>query len=86
MSYDSVTQKVVLFGGFNGTFYLGDTWLWDGSTLRVDAGHAEPITLLLLPVPCYFLILMAGPIFLADTTATSISLPCGDGTAPIGRS
>ena len=33
MTYDSVTQKVVLFGGFNGTF-LGDTWLWDGSTLQ----------------------------------------------------
>src|SRR5207248_770118 len=33
MTYDSVTQKVVLFGGFNGT-YLSDTWLWDGSTLQ----------------------------------------------------
>jgi hypothetical protein len=33
MTYDSVTQKVVLFGGFNGT-YLDDTWLWDGSTLQ----------------------------------------------------
>ena len=54
--------------------------------VTVDAGHAQPITLLLLPVRCYFPILMAGPIFLADTTATSISLPCGNGTAPIGRS
>ena len=31
MAYDVVTQKVVLFGGYNGT-YLGDTWLWDGAT------------------------------------------------------
>src|SRR6478672_3584129 len=46
----------------------------------------QPITLLLLPVRCYFPILMAGPMFLADTTATSISLPCGNGTAPIGHS
>ena len=31
MAYDSVTHKVVLFGGYNGR-YLGDTWLWDGTT------------------------------------------------------
>src|SRR5439155_22143117 len=31
MAYDVVTQKVVLFGGYNGR-YLSDTWLWDGST------------------------------------------------------
>src|SRR5207302_4160033 len=31
MAYDSVTHKVVLFGGYNGN-YLGDTWLWDGTT------------------------------------------------------
>ena len=34
MTYDSVTQEVVLFGGYDGTNYLGDTWLWDGSTLQ----------------------------------------------------
>jgi hypothetical protein len=34
MTYDSVTQKVVLFGGYDGTNYLGDTWLWDGSKLQ----------------------------------------------------
>jgi len=31
MAYDAPTQKLVLFGGFNGN-YLGDTWLWDGAT------------------------------------------------------
>src|SRR6476620_4420674 len=46
----------------------------------------QPIILLLLPVRCCFPILTAGPIFLADSTATFISLPCGNGTAPIGRS
>ena len=40
----------------------------------------QPIILQLLPVRCYFPIQMAGPMFLADTTATFISLPCGDGT------
>ena len=85
MTYDSVAQKVVLFGGFDETNYLGDTWLWDGSTLQWT--QATPsIILRLLPVRCYFPILMAGPIFLADSTANSISLPCGNGTAPIGRS
>src|SRR5256885_10447558 len=34
MAYDAITQKVVLFGGYNGTKYLGDTWLWDGKTSR----------------------------------------------------
>ena len=31
MAYDRRTRKVVLFGGYNGT-YLGDTWLWEGVT------------------------------------------------------
>ena len=33
MTYDSVSQKVVLFGGYDGTNYLGDTWLWDGLSI-----------------------------------------------------
>ena len=85
MTYDSVAQKVVLFGGFDGTI----TWAIHGFGMgRRYSGRRprQPITLLLLPVRCYFPILMAGPMFLADTTATSISLPCGNGTAPIGRS
>ena len=47
MTYDSVTQKVVLFGGFNGT-YLGDTWLWDGSTLQWTQATPQPS-----PYRCY---------------------------------
>ena len=32
MAYDRNIRKVVLFGGYNGSQYLGDTWLWDGAT------------------------------------------------------
>jgi hypothetical protein len=32
MVYDSARGCVVLFGGFNGTTRLGDTWEWDGTT------------------------------------------------------
>lgn len=32
MAFDRVSRKIVLFGGYNGSNYLGDTWLWDGST------------------------------------------------------
>ena len=39
MTYDSVTQKVVLFGGFDGTNYLGDTWLSGWIDVTVDAGN-----------------------------------------------
>ena len=86
MTYDSVTQKVVLFGGFDGTNYLGDTWLWDGSTLQwtqATPKHHPPAVTgpMLFPDPNG-----RAPIFLAGSTANSISLPCGSGTAPIGRS
>ena len=54
--------------------------------VTVDAGDTTAITLPLLPGRCSFPILMAGPIFLAGSTANFISLPCGSGTAPIGRS
>ncbi|MBI5290462.1 MAG: hypothetical protein HY872_01130, partial [Chloroflexi bacterium] len=32
MAYDSGRGKVVLFGGYNGTTRVGDTWEWDGSS------------------------------------------------------
>ncbi|MBI5765400.1 MAG: hypothetical protein HZA51_17970 [Planctomycetes bacterium] len=31
MSFDVRTSRVIMFGGFDGSF-LGDTWEWDGST------------------------------------------------------
>jgi hypothetical protein len=32
MAYDPVSKKTVLFGGFNGTIYLNQTWTFDGTT------------------------------------------------------
>ena len=39
MAYDPVSKKVVMFGGFNDTTYLNDTWTWDGTTWT-QAKHA----------------------------------------------
>ena len=33
--------QVVLFGGYNGTSYLNDTWTWDGTTWTEDSGPAR---------------------------------------------
>jgi hypothetical protein len=30
MGFDHQMNKLVMFGGFNGRNYLGDTWVWDG--------------------------------------------------------
>jgi hypothetical protein len=32
MAYDAATGTFVLFGGYNGSEVLGDTWTWDGTT------------------------------------------------------
>src|SRR3982750_535832 len=34
MTYDAVSQKVILFGGYNGRSYLNRTWTYDGTTWR----------------------------------------------------
>ncbi len=34
IAYDAVTQKILLFGGWDGLQRLGDTWVWDGSTSK----------------------------------------------------
>ena len=48
MAYDRVTKQLVLFGGFSGSSYLGDTWTWDGSTatwsLHVTATHPTKVS------------------------------------------
>jgi len=31
MVYDGVSKKIVLFGGYDATSYLNDTWTWDGA-------------------------------------------------------
>src|SRR4029434_2246153 len=45
LAYDAVSQRLVLFGGYDGTGYLGDTWVWDGATSQwenVSASVAPP--------------------------------------------
>jgi len=32
MAYDPATGNMVLFGGYNGSSYLNDTWAWNGTT------------------------------------------------------
>jgi hypothetical protein len=41
MAFDRVTRELVLFGGFDGTHYLGDTWLWDGATSSWTQAHPK---------------------------------------------
>lgn len=41
MTYDDASKKVIVFGGFNGTGYLNDTWTFDGTTwTKVDTSVA----------------------------------------------
>ena len=79
MTYDSVAQKVV---DFSAGMMEPITWAIHGFGMgRRCSGRRplHPIILLLLPASCYFRTPMAGPMFLADSTATSISSPCGNG-------
>ena len=31
MAFDSINNQLILFGGFNGSVTLNDTWNWDGT-------------------------------------------------------
>jgi hypothetical protein len=43
MTYDPVSRKVIMFGGFDGASYLADTWMFDGITwTRADTPVAPP--------------------------------------------
>jgi hypothetical protein len=48
MAYDQVTHQLVLFGGYDGSIDLGDTWTWDGSALawhhRHTSTHPKAVT------------------------------------------
>ncbi len=44
MSYDPVSKKVVMFGGFGLSGYLNDTWTFDGTTwTKVQTSTAPPV-------------------------------------------
>src|ERR1041384_4562063 len=43
MTYDEVRGKVLVFGGFDGSKYLNDTWTFDGSNwTKVDTATSPP--------------------------------------------
>jgi hypothetical protein len=42
MAFDPVARDVVLFGGYDDTSYLNDTWTWDGSTWTRQVPSASP--------------------------------------------
>ncbi len=43
MAYDTVSKKVVMFGGYNGYSYLNGTWLFDGvNWTKVKTPVAHP--------------------------------------------
>ena len=43
MTYDAASGRVIIFGGFDGTTYLNDTWTFDGATwARVNAHPSPP--------------------------------------------
>lgn len=42
MTYDPVCKKVVSFGGWDGTRYNNDTWLFDGTTWTLAATPVAP--------------------------------------------
>jgi len=44
VAYDAVSRKIVVFGGFNTTGYLNDTWTFDGTTwAQVSTSTAPPV-------------------------------------------
>jgi hypothetical protein len=42
MAYDSAHGQVILFGGFDGTNTLGDTWAWDGTNWNPESPGIVP--------------------------------------------
>lgn len=42
MAYDSARARVVLYGGYDGTSYLADTWEWDGAAWSLRQASGPP--------------------------------------------
>src|SRR5438132_14194009 len=42
MTYDPASGKIVMFGGYDGTGYLNDTWTFDGTTWSQVAAPISP--------------------------------------------
>lgn len=44
MAYDPAANNIVLFGGFDGTSYLNDTWIFNGTDwMQIDTADAPPV-------------------------------------------
>ncbi len=43
MAYDQATGQMVLFGGYNGSTYLGDTWQWSAVAVTAISPIAGPL-------------------------------------------
>ncbi len=84
MAYDPASGKVVLFGGFGGTSYLGDTWTFDGTTWTQinDTGRAFGTSEY---ADGLSIAARTGSFFLAGLMASCLKIP-GSGTAltPLG--
>jgi len=85
VTYDSVTQKVVLFGGFNGT-YLDDTMALGWIHVTVDAGDTPASPPAVTSPNASFPIQMARADLFGGFDGHFYHLPCGNGTVPIGCS
>jgi hypothetical protein len=42
MVYDGVSRKIILFGGYDSSSYLNDTWTWNGATWTKIATNNAP--------------------------------------------
>src|SRR5437773_273209 len=42
ITYDPASDKIIMFGGFDGTTYLNDTWTFDGVTWTEVATNTRP--------------------------------------------
>jgi hypothetical protein len=42
MAYDTASEKIIVFGGFDGTGYLNDTWAFDGVTWTQITTNTPP--------------------------------------------
>ena len=44
MAYDPVGKNIVLFGGYDGTSYLNDTWIFNGTDwVQLSPTNAPPV-------------------------------------------
>ena len=42
MAYDTARREVVLFGGYDGTEFVNDTWVWDGTNWTEEFPNDRP--------------------------------------------